>query len=129
MTTSQNENIEGTLKFQFAGKERSFKLTFRSLSNIEDRLQKPVMKIVNGFGTGDVGVSNVSVILHEALLGAGGKYTYEAVGNLCLQHGFSKCLNIVSEVLLSSMGLKEQTEDNDNQQLPLESNENEKETK
>ena len=124
--TSQNENIEGTLKFEFAGKERPFKLTFRNLSNIEDRLGKPVMKIVNGFGTGDVGVSNVSVILHEALIGAGGKYTYEAVGNMCLQHGFSKCLNIVSEVLLTSMGLKEQ--DDENQKLPLESNENEKES-
>ena len=124
--TSQNENIEGTLKFEFAGKERPFKLTFRSLSNIEDRLGKPVMKIVNGFGTGDVGVSNVSVILHEALTGAGGKYTYEAVGNMCLQHGFSKCLNIVSEVLLTAMGLKEQADEN--QKLPLESNENEKES-
>ena len=125
--TSQNENIEGTLKFEFAGKERPFKLTFRNLSNIEDRLGKPVMKIVNGFGTGDVGVSNVSVILHEALIGAGGKYTYEAVGNMCLQHGFSKCLNIVSEVLLTAMGLKEQADEN--QKLPLESNENEKEQK
>ena len=124
--TSQNENIEGTLKFEFAGKERPFKLTFRNLSNIEDRLGKPVMKIVNGFGTGDVGVSNVSVILHEALIGAGGKYTYEAVGNMCLQHGFSKCLNIVSEVLLTAMGLKEQADEN--QKLPLESNENEKES-
>ena len=125
--TSQNENIEGTLKFEFAGKERPFKLTFRNLSNIEDRLGKPVMKIVNGFGTGDVGVSNVSVILHEALIGAGGKYTYEAVGNMCLQHGFSKYLNIVSEVLLTAMGLKEQADEN--QKLPLESNENEKESK
>ena len=125
--TSQNENIEGTLKFEFAGKERPFKLTFRNLASIEDRLGKPVMKIVNGFGTGDVGVSNVSVILHEALTGAGGKYTYEAVGNMCLQHGFSKCLNIVSEVLLTAMGLKEQADEN--QKLPLESNENEKESK
>ena len=125
MTTSQNENIEGTLKFQFAGKERDFKLTFRNLSNIETRLEKPVMKIVNGFGTGDVGVSNVSVIMHEALLGAGGKYTYEAVGNLCLQHGFANCLGIVSEVLLSSMGLKEASEE----KLPLESKENETEQK
>ena len=125
--TSQNENIEGTLKFEFAGKERPFKLTFRNLSNIEDRLGLPVMKIVNGFGTGNVGVNNVSVILHEALMGAGGKYTYEAVGNMCLQHGFSKCLNIVSEVLLTAMGLKEQADEN--QKLPLESNENEKEQK
>ena len=125
--TSQNENIEGTLKFEFAGKERPFKLTFRNLSNIEDRLGLPVMKIVNGFGTGNVGVSNVSVILHEALMGAGGKYPYEAVGNMCLQHGFSKCLNIVSEVLLTAMGLKEQADEN--QKLPLESNENEKESK
>ena len=125
--TSQNENIEGTLKFEFAGKERPFKLTFRNLSNIEDRLGLPVMKIVNGFGTGNVGVSNVSVILHEALMGAGGKYTYEAVGNMCLQHGFSKYLNIVSEVLLTAMGLKEQADEN--QKLPLESNENEKESK
>ena len=125
--TSQNENIEGTLKFEFAGKERPFKLTFRNLASIEDRLGKPVMKIVNGFGTGDVGVSNVSVILHEALMGAGGKYTYEAVGNMCLQHGFSKCLNIVSEVLLTAMGSKEQADEN--QKLPLESNENEKESK
>ena len=61
------------------------------------------------------------------LLGAGGKYTYEAVGNMCLQHGFSKCLNIVSEVLLTAMGLKEQADEN--QKLPLESNENEKESK
>ena len=125
--TSQNENIEGTLKFEFAGKERPFKLTFRNLASIEDRLGKPVMKIVYGFGSGDVGVSNVSVILHEALTGAGGKYTYEAVGNMCLQHGFSKCLNIVSEVLLTAMGLKEQADEN--QKLPLESNENEKESK
>tara|TARA_R100000231_G_scaffold1695_1_gene2857 strand:+ start:604 stop:987 length:384 start_codon:yes stop_codon:yes gene_type:complete len=127
MTTSQN-NIEGTLKYEFAGKERSFKLTFINLSNIEDRLGQPIMKIVNGFGTGNVGVGNVSVILHEALTGAGGKYTYEAVGNMCLQHGFGNCLNIVSEILLTSMGLNEQA-DNNKQQLPLESSENETESK
>ena len=127
MTTSQN-SIEGTLKYEFAGKERSFKLTFKNLSNIEDRLGQPVMKIVNGFGTGNVGVNNVSVILHEALMGAGGKYTYEAVGNMCLQHGFNKCLPIVSEVLLSAMGLNEQAE-NDDKQLPLESSENATEPK
>jgi hypothetical protein len=45
---------------------------------------------------------------------------------MCLQHGFSKCLNIVSEVLLTAMGLKEQADEN--QKLPLESNENEKES-
>ena len=127
MTTSQN-SIEGTLKYEFAGKERSFKLTFKNLSNIEDRLGQPVMKIVNGFGTGNVGVGNVSVILHEALSGAGGKYTYEAVGNMCLQHGFNKCLPIVSDVLLAAMGLNEQAE-NDDKQLPLESSENATEPK
>ena len=122
-----NKNIEGTMRINFAGRERDFKLAFRNLANIEDRLNMPVMQVVNNFTSGNIGVSNVSIILHEALLGAGGKYTYEAVGNMCLQHGFSKCLNIVSEVLLTAMGLKEQADEN--QKLPLESNENEKESK
>ena len=100
-----NKNIEGTMRIHFAGKERDFKLTFRNLASIEERLQKPVMQIVNGFTAGNIGVSNVSVILHEALLGAGGKYTYEAVGDMVLKHGFSNCLSIVSDILLKSMGV------------------------
>ncbi len=118
-----NKNIEGTMRIHFAGKERDFKLTFRNLASIEERLQKPVMQIVNGFTAGNIGVSNVSVILHEALLGAGGKYTYEAVGDMVLKHGFSNCLSIVSDILLKSMGLDQENE----QKLPLESNENETE--
>ena len=118
MTQEKFDNIEGCLEFDFAGKKRKFKLTFKNLSNIENRLNKPVMQIVNGFGSGDVGINNVTVILHEALMGAGGKYTYEAVGNLALQHGFSNCFGIVSEVLLTSMGLQEASDN------PLEQDEN-----
>ena len=101
-----NKNIEGTMRIHFAGKERDFKLTFRNLASIEERLQKPVMQIVNGFTAGN-----------------GGKYTYEAVGDMVLKHGFSNCLSIVSDILLKSMGLDQENE----QKLPLESNENETE--
>jgi|TARA_Y100000114_G_scaffold95972_1_gene89297 hypothetical protein len=118
-----NKNIEGTMRINFAGRERDFKLAFRNLANIEDRLNMPVMQVVNNFTSGNIGVSNVSIILHEALLGAGGKYTYEAVGDMVLKHGFTNCLTIVSEILLTSMGLNEQNE----QKLPLESNENQTE--
>ena len=118
MTQEKFDNIEGCLEFDFAGKKRKFKLTFKNLSNIENRLGLPVMKIVNGFGVGDIGINNVTVILHEGLMGAGGKYTYEAVGNMALQHGFSNCLTIVSDILLKSMGLQEASDN------PLEQEEN-----
>ena len=118
MTQEKFDNIEGALEYNFAGKNRKFKLTFKNLSNIETRLNEPVMKIVNGFGAGNIGINNVTVILHEALTGAGGKFTYEAVGNMVLQHGFSSCLTIVSDVLLTSMGLQEASDN------PLEQEEN-----
>jgi len=101
-------NIEGTLEFDFAGKNRKFKLDFKTLLNIENTLNKPIMKVAQEIIAGDIGMFNVTTILHGGLTCAGGKFTLEAVGNMVQQHGLVNSVSIVSDLLTRAMGLEVQ---------------------
>tara|TARA_B100001123_G_C14928303_1_gene874639 strand:- start:280 stop:642 length:363 start_codon:yes stop_codon:yes gene_type:complete len=120
MTTEQK--IKGTIELDFAGKKRNFKLDFLALSSIEQRLNQPLLKVVNEMTSGNIGMTNMAIIIDEALRSAGGKYTYEAVGNLILKHGFTNTFEIISKLMAELMGTKKEDPN------PLEETENQKET-
>ena len=113
------EKIKGTMELEFAGKKRNFKLDFLALSSIESRLNQPLLKIVNGMTSGNIGMTNMAVIIDEALRSAGGKYTYEAVGNLILEHGFTESFEIISKLMAHLMDAKKENDS------PLEETKNE----
>ena len=119
MTTEQK--IKRSVELDFAGKKRNFKLDFLALSSIEQRLNQPLLKVVNEMTSGNVGMTNMAIILDEALKSGGGKYTYEAVGNLILKHGFTNTFEIISKLMAELIGT--QKEDSN----PLEETKNEKE--
>ena len=103
-----NQNIEGTYEYDFAGKKRKFKLDFLALSSIEARMQLPMMKIASNLTSiQNVGVTNLAIILDEGLKCAGGKYTYQAVGDMILKNGFAETIKIIADLIPKSMGLEE----------------------
>ena len=59
---------------------------------------------------GNIGMTNMAIILDEALKSGGGKYTFEAVGNLIMQNGFTKSFEIVSKLVQDLMDAKETTD-------------------
>jgi|TARA_Y100000310_G_scaffold79082_1_gene75777 hypothetical protein len=106
-----NQNIEGTYEYDFAGKKRKFKLDFLALSSIETRMGMPMMKIAtNMTNIQNIGVTNLAIILDEGLRCAGGKYTFQAVGDMILKNGFAETIKIISELIPKSMGLEEGTD-------------------
>jgi len=114
-----NQNIEGTYEYDFAGKKRKFKLDFLALSSIEARMQLPMMTIAQNLtNIKNIGVTNLAIILDEGLKCAGGKYTYQAVGDMILKNGFAETIKIIADLIPKSMGLEE------DKQNPLEETEN-----
>ena len=108
-------NIKGELELDFAGKKRKFKLDFMALTTIETRLGKPLLQITNDMAAGNIGMTNMAIILDEALKSGGGKYTFEAVGNLIMQNGFTKSFEIVSKLVQDLMDAKETTDPKEEQ--------------
>jgi len=103
-----NQNIEGTYEYDFAGKKRKFKLDFLALSSIEARMQLPMMTIAQNLtNIKNIGVTNLAIILDEGLKCAGGKYTYQAVGDMILKNGFAETIKIIADLIPKSMGLEE----------------------
>ena len=113
-----SNNIKGELELEFAGKKRKFKLDFMALSAIETRMNTPLMKIATDMSSGNIGMTNMAIILDEALKSGGGKYTYEGVGNLIMQNGFTQSFEIISKLLTELMDAEQKT-------IPLEENKNE----
>ena len=106
-----NQNIEGTYEYDFAGKKRKFKLDFLALASIETRMQLPMMRIAQDLtNIRNIGVTNLAIILDEGLKCAGGKYTFQAVGDMVLKNGFAETIKIIADLIPKSMGLEEGTD-------------------
>jgi len=92
---------KGEIKGKLGDSERTFRLTFESIVNIETRTGKSILDITNSMGNNNYSMKDVVVVMHEALKGAGGKFTQPAVGDMVMQNGLMKIAVLCSEILMT----------------------------
>jgi len=109
MTTANK--YKGEISRKFGGKERTFRLTFECIVQIEQRCSKSVMEIGRSIAQQNFSLHDVSIILHEGLKGANGKFTHNAVGDMIIETGLTDSAVIAGEVL-GTIFTGEKEEDN-----------------
>ena len=102
---------KGEISRKFGDKDRVFRLTFDNIVNIEHRTGKSVMDVARSIAEQKFSLSDISVILHEGLLGAKGKFTHIAVGDMIMQTGLTTSAVMAGEVL-GTIFTGEKEEDN-----------------
>jgi len=90
---------KGEVKGNLGGQDRTFRLTFDSIVNIENRTGKSIMTITNDLALSKYAMKDLVIILHEALMGAGAKVVQTAVGDMIIQTGLIKAGKLTGEVL------------------------------
>jgi len=102
---------KGEIKGKLGDKERTFRLTFESIVNIESRAGKSIMEISSNIASNKFSFKDVLTILHEGLEATGNKLTVETVGDMIMKTGLSEsaviCANLVSTVFTGSDNAKE----------------------
>jgi len=89
----------GEIKGKLGDSERTFRLTFESIVNIESRTGKSIMDIANDLALNKYSMKDLVIVLHEALQGAGGKFVQSAVGDMVIKTGIIKVGALTGEVL------------------------------
>ena len=112
---------KGEVKGKLGDKERTFRLTFENIVNIENRTGKSILAITNSMGNNNYSLIDVVVVMHEALQGAGGKFIQSAVGDMVMKTGLMKVAVLCSEILMTIFTGEKTEEDS-----PLVQGENEK---
>jgi len=90
---------KGEITGKLGDKERTFRLTFESIVNIESRTGKSILDITNSLGLNNYSLKDVVIVMHEALQGAGGKFTQPAVGDMVMQTGLMKVAVLCAQIL------------------------------
>ena len=75
---------KGEISRKFGDKERTFRLTFDNIVQIEHRTGRSVMDVARSIAEQKFSLGDIAIILHEGLLGAKGKYTHVSVGDMIL---------------------------------------------
>lgn len=111
---------KGEITGKLGDKERTFRLTFESIVNIESRTGKSILDITNSLGLNNYSLKDVVIVMHEALQGAGGKFTQPAVGDMVMQTGLMKVAVLCAQILTTIF-----TGDKSEEDSPLVQGENE----
>jgi len=92
---------KGEITGKLGDKERTFRLTFEGIVNIESRTGKSILDITNSMGKNNYSLKDVVIVMHEALQGAGGKFIQSAVGDMVVKTGLIKVSVLCSEILMT----------------------------
>jgi|TARA_R100001460_G_scaffold94_1_gene320 hypothetical protein len=90
---------KGEIKGKLGDKERTFRLTFESIVNIESRTGRSIMDITHDLALTKYSMKDLVIVLHEGLTGAGGKFVQGAVGEMVIQTGLMETAKLASELL------------------------------
>ena len=101
---------KGEIKGQLGDKERVFRLTFENIINIENTLNKPIMKVASELASQSFSLTSVVTILHEGLKGAGVNIQYKAVGDMVSQGALVKGAVLAGEILATIFTTPEEDE-------------------
>ena len=111
---------KGEIKGKLGDQERTFRLTFDNIINIEERSGKPIMTIANDLALSKYSMKDMVIVLHEGLKGAGANIVQQAVGDMVIKTGIIEASKLVGEVLATIF-----TGDKKDKESPLVQGENE----
>tara|TARA_B100000214_G_C23952690_1_gene621251 strand:- start:442 stop:819 length:378 start_codon:yes stop_codon:yes gene_type:complete len=111
---------KGEIKGKLGDQERTFRLTFDNIINIEERTGKPIMTIANDLALSKYSMKDMVIVLHEGLKGAGGNIVQKAVGDMVIKTGIIEASKLTGEVLATIF-----TGDKKDKDSPLVQGENE----
>ena len=121
--TQMANQYKGEIKGKLGDKERTFRLTFESIVNIENRTGKSIMVVAQELATNKFSFQTVLIVLHEALQGAGGKFVQSAVGDMIMKTNLINSAVLCGNVLATIF--TDNNEENKDSDSPLVQGENE----
>ena len=95
-------HYKGEVKAQLGDKARTFRLTFESIVNIEEKTGKSIVELTQDMSVAKYSFKDLLIILHEGLLGTGKKFIKESVGDMIMQSGIIKSSETAGIVLASA---------------------------
>ena len=93
---------KGEVKGNLGGEERTFRLSFESIVNIEEKTGKSIVELTQDMSVAKYSFKDLLIILHEGLLGTGKKFIKESVGDMIMQSGIIKSSETAGIVLASA---------------------------
>ena len=118
---------KGEVKAQLGDKERTFRLTFESIVNIENSTNKSIIELTTAMSQAKYTFKDLLVILHEGLKGAGQNVIQKAVGDMIMQSGIIKASETAGTVLASAF--TGENKEQDNPLVPAENIQNDTQSK
>ena len=112
---------KGEIKGKLGDKERTFRLTFESIVNIENKTGKSIMEIASTLANNTFSFKQILTVLHEGLVGAGGKFTQASVGDMVMKTGLIDCAVLGANIVTTVFAGQSKTEEDS----PLVEGENE----
>ena len=111
----------GEIQGVLGGKERTFKVTFENIVNIENRTGKSIMTLTHDIALSRYAMKDIVIVLHEGLTATGVKIVQSAVGDMVIKEGLVKS-SLLAANLLTTIFTGTQKDDEDS---PLVQGENE----
>ena len=118
---------KGEVKGKLGDKERTFRLTFESIVNIENITGKSIIQLTTDMSGGKYSFKDLLTILHQGLLGTKTNILKEAVGDAMMQSGLIKSSELAGIVLASAF--TGETKEDDNPLVPAENTQNDTQSK
>ena len=118
---------KGEVKAVLGDKEKTFRLTFESIVNIENNTGKSIIQLTTDMSSAKYTFKDLLIILHEGLNGAGGNVIQKAVGDMIMKSGIIKASETAGIVLASAF--TGQNKDNENPLVPAENTQNDTQSK
>ena len=118
---------KGEVTGKLGDKERTFRLTFESIVNIENITGKSIIQLTTDMSGGKYSFKDLITILHQGLLGTKTNILKEAVGDAMMQSGLIKSSELAGIVLASAF--TGETKEDDNPLVPAENTQNDTQSK
>jgi hypothetical protein len=118
---------KGEVTGKLGDKERTFRLTFESIVNIENITGKSIIQLTTDMSGGKYSFKDLLTILHQGLLGTKTNILKEAVGDAMMQSGLIKSSELAGIVLASAF--TGETKEDDNPLVPAENTQNDTQSK
>ena len=118
---------KGEVTGKLGDKERTFRLTFESIVNIENITGKSIIQLTTDMSGGKYSFKDLLTILHQGLLGTKTNILKEAVGDAMMQSGLIKSSELAGIVLASAF--TGETKEDDNPLVPAENTQSDTQSK
>ena len=118
---------KGEVKAVLGKREKTFRLTFESIVNIENSTGKSIIQLTTDMSSAKYTFKDLLIILHEGLKGAGGNVIQKVVGDMIMESGIIKASETAGIVLASAF--TGQNKDNENPLAPAENTQNDTQSK